>query len=431
MIKKGVQVMKRWITFLLCFITLISIAGCGLLQDVSDKKQEKKTIVGSKEESEVKAGFIFSSDSEDLGTKARIEGIRKMQKKTGLKDSQIVMAQSVTENNFSDTIQSMIEDGCVIIFSTDAAFEDEMIAAAKEQPDVEFCQEMGENAKSSKLSNMHNYYTRIYEAYYISGITAGMKLNDMLNEGDASLDSCAVGFVASEESAQTISCYSAFYIGVRQMNSQVGMKVRYVGESGDVDKDKEAANQLVAQGVTVMASFTSTNGVASVCAGHNIPVIGSEENVISAAPDDAITSAVTDWSVYYIYAVNACLKGEEIETDWCEGYKEGAVGISQLNDNNLVDGTLDQIASAESDLCSGKTKIFDTANFTVEGESIEEAVNHSKYKSYAGFVSEGEFHESERSSAPAFDLMIDGIEISEEDYVSMQQEALEEAQEDE
>lgn len=423
--------MKKWITVLLCLITLLSMVGCGLIPNSSDTKQTKKTTVGTKgEESGIKAGFIFSSDSSALDTKARMEGIREMQKQTGLKDSQVIIKEGVTKDNRGEAINNLIEEGCEIIFSTDAAFEDVLISAARKYPDVEFCQEMGENAKSSKLSNMHNYYTRIYEAYYVSGIAAGVKLNDMLNEGDASLDNCAVGFVAQEESAQTISCYSAFFIGLRQMNSQAEMKVRYVDAKGDIEKDQEAANQLVAQGVVLMSSFTSTNGVASVCAGHNIPVIGSETGILDVASDDGITSAVSDWSVYYTYAVNACMNGEQIDTDWCGGYKEGAVCITQLNDKHLVDGTLEQISSAESDLYNGKTKVFDTSKFTVDEESLEEAVGHSKYKSYAGFVSEGEFHESERSSAPAFDILIDGIEISEEDYVSMQQEALKEAEEE-
>lgn len=423
--------MKKWITVLLCLITLMSMVGCSALSDTSDTKKENKVITNKKtEETGLKAGFLFSGDSQALDTKARIEGIRKMQQQTGLEDAQVIIKEGVNKENRGETISGLIEEGCSIIFATDAEMEDVMIAAAKEHPNVQFCQEMGENAKSSKLSNMHNYYTRIFEAYYIGGIAAGIKLNNMLNEGDVSLEDCSVGFVASEESAQTISCYTAFFIGLREMNSQVGMKVRYVGTKGDAEKEKEAADQLVAQGVSLMACFTQTDAVASVCSDHDIPVVGCETGVLDVASDDAITSAATDWSVYYTYAVNACLNAQQIDTDWCGGYKEGAVCITQLNDKHLTEGTLDEIVRAESDLRSGKTRIFETSKFTIDDEPMEEAVGHSKYKSYAGYVSEGEFHESERSSAPAFDILIDGIEISEEDYISMQKEALEEASEE-
>ena len=30
---------------------------------------------------------------------------------------------------------------------------------------------------------MHNYFTTIYEARYVSGVVAGMKLNEMIEDG--------------------------------------------------------------------------------------------------------------------------------------------------------------------------------------------------------------------------------------------------------
>ena len=46
----------------------------------------------------------------------------------------------------------------------------------------------GYQAASSGLSNMHNYFDAIYEARYVSGVVAGMKLNEMIKNGDITAD---------------------------------------------------------------------------------------------------------------------------------------------------------------------------------------------------------------------------------------------------
>lgn len=58
----------------------------------------------------------------------------------------------------------------------------------------------------------------------------------------------------------------------------------------------------------MMAQYTYTTAVATVCAENDTPLIGNDINLISTAPKDALTSVISDWSVYYTYAVNKVLK---------------------------------------------------------------------------------------------------------------------------
>ena len=71
----------------------------------------------------------------------------------------------------------LVEKGCDIIFAENPNLESILEEAAKKYPDVQFCQESGKLAKKSGLSNFHNYDTRIYEAYHVAGLVAGVKLN--------------------------------------------------------------------------------------------------------------------------------------------------------------------------------------------------------------------------------------------------------------
>lgn len=84
----------------------------------------------------------------------------------------------------------------------------------------------------------------------------------------------------------------------------------------------------------MMAQYTYTTAVATVCAENDTPLIGNDVNLISTAPKDALTSVTSDWSKYYTYAVNKVLNGKEIAADWTAGYAEDAVVISQLNDEH-------------------------------------------------------------------------------------------------
>ena len=78
----------------------------------------------------------------------------------------------------------MAERGCNVVFADSFGHEDYMIEAAKEYPDVQFCHATGTKAHTENLPNYHNAFASIYEGRYLAGIAAGMKLNEMIANGD-------------------------------------------------------------------------------------------------------------------------------------------------------------------------------------------------------------------------------------------------------
>ena len=196
------------------------------------------------------------------------------------------------------------------------------------------------------------------------------------------------------------------------------MLVRYVGSTGVYDDDGEAAKQLAEAGAAFMCQYTATTAVAAVCAENDIPIIGNDVNVIDVAPSEALTSAKADWSIYYSYAVKNVIKGKAIATDWTGDYKDGSVILTQLNDQHLASGTVEKLKEVEKNLRSGKEKIFDTENFTVDGDSLEECIEEdTDFKQYKKNVKNGEYKESMKRSAPSMNFLIDGIEESTYDYL--------------
>lgn len=413
--------MRKHIAVIMALVMALSICGCGSSKSLFPENTGNKQQTKAADSGSLKVGYLLSSDGDAPDTVARVQGIRKMQEETGIADDQIIIAESVKKADCEKKASELVEKGCGIIFAENPDFESILEEAAKQNPDVQFCQEGGKLAKDSGLSNFHDYDTRIYEAYHVAGLVEGVKLNHLLDKGDITAEDCVIGFVAYDKNAKTTSCINAFYLGVERACSQSKVLVRYAGKRGVYDADGKAARQLIAAGVKMMAQYTYTTAVATVCAENDTPLIGNDVNLISTAPKDALTSVISDWSKYYTYAVDKVLNGKEIAADWTAGYAEDAVVISQLNDEHVADGTAAKVAELEKNLRAGNAKVFNTEKFTIDGSSLNTlATSNKKFKKYKKYIKNGNFRESMTQSKSIFDTFIDGITESTQDYLAEQ-----------
>ena len=86
--------------------------------------------------------------------------------------------------------------------------------------------------------------------------------------------------------------------------------------------------------------------------------------------------------------------------------------ISALGDS-CADGTAAKVAEVEAALKSGSLNVFDTAKFTVGGETVTSYLAIDTDGDWVGdtgeAISNGIFNESTLRSAPYFGLRIDGI----------------------
>ncbi len=409
--------MKKYIALLLALTMVFTMAGCGKKSAESSTSAESATHEKVKDD-RLKVGFILPAEDGAPDTEARIMAIRKMQKKTGLSDSQVFIQRNVGKEECPEEIKTLVKNGCQLIFALGARYEEAVIEAAAENTDVWFCLEGGRESIMSDLPNLHTFNSRIYEAYYAAGVIAGMELNNLLNKGKISPYDCRVGFVAYKDCAETNTCINAFYIGIQEACSQSTIDVRYVGKRGNYDADGEAARQLTASGVGMMCTYIYTSAAAAVCAEHGIPIIGNENNIIDTAPKHALTSTFTDWSYYYIEAVNAMTGGQVLDKDFCGGYKGGMVLLTQLNDAEISDGTAERLMEVEKKLRDGKVKVFKTDSFTIDDQPLETLIkNGGDYKKYKKYVKNGQLKEQSLMSSPIFDDLIDGITVKTENYL--------------
>ncbi|MFA9464950.1 MAG: BMP family ABC transporter substrate-binding protein [Velocimicrobium sp.] len=415
--------MKKGISLLL-ILTLIGsvLVGCGskttsdtAATDTKATTKEATEEEAASEESmdpDIKVGVIYVGDENEGYTEAHMKGIADMKAALGLSDDQVVEKTNIPEDETCyDAAIDLAEQGCNIIFANSFGHEDYMVQAAGEYPDVQFCHATGYQAAIMGLENMHNYFTAVYESRYVSGVVAGLKLNEMIANGDISADECKMGYVGAFPYAEVISGYTSFFLGVKSVCESATMEVQYTNSWADMALEKETAEALMADGCVLISQHADTTGAATACEAKKVPLVGYNVDMTSTAPDSALTSASINWAPYYTYAVQCVISGEAIDTDWSRGYEEGADCITALNENIVAEGTADKVTEVETAIKDGSLHVFDTATFTVAGSTIEDLISSDpdNYGKYADYVSDGYFHESELASAPAFDLKIDGI----------------------
>ena len=354
---------------------------------------------------DVKVGVIYIGDENEGYTAAHMAGIDEMQEALGLEDSQIIEKTLIGEDEgCADDAYDLADQGCQIVFANSFGHETYMLEAAAEYPDVQFCHATGYQAAMSGLSNMHNYFTSVYESRYVSGVVAGMKLNEMVEDGTITADQLKIGYVGAYPYAEVISGYTSFFLGARSVCPDATMEVKYTNSWASFDLEKECPEALIADGCVLISQHADTTGAPTACEAAGVPVVGYNISMIETAPTQALTSASINWGPYYTYAVQSVMDGTPIDTDWCKGYADGADKITELNTAAIAEGTEEKVAEVEAAIIDGSLKVFDTSTFTVDGETVE-----TYEKNGIEYISDGYFHESEFGSAPAFDLAIDGI----------------------
>ena len=379
------------------------LAGCGGTGKAADTAAQGEGAAAGASASDIKIGVIYIGDENEGYTYSHMKGIDDMMAELGLSDSQVIEKTNIPEGEECyDAAVDLAEQGCKMIFATSFGHEDYLLQAAAEYPDIQFFHATGYQAASSGLENFHNYFTKIYEARYVSGVVAGMKLKEMIDSGKITADKAKVGYVGAFPYAEVISGFTSFFLGVRSICESATMEVQYTNSWADMSMENEVATKLIQDGCVLISQHADTTGGPTACESLGVPCVGYNVDMTSVAPTCALTSASNNWGAYYSIAVKSFLNGETIPVDWAGGYKDGVVYITPLNSKAIAAGTEEKVKEIEQALADGSLHVFDVSTFTVDGKTLEDEL-----------VSDGYYHESEKVSAPSFAYIIDGITTQE------------------
>lgn len=348
--------MKKILVMLLSLCMLLTACTNPISSLFRKSRSEVPESTEQITDTNLKIGFILPFADDSPAGISKLSGIRKMQARTGLNDTNVMIKYNVKKDEVTENVDGLVDNGCTLLFVCDARYEEHIGNCANTYPDVTFLLEG--SSKTGLPANVYTYRNKLYEAYYVAGVIAGKKINELLNEGKIPVYDCRIGFVASRENEDSLVIANAFFKGVRENNSSATITTKYVGKTGNYDADASAVKALIDNGAGFICQYTTTTAAAAVCSENGVPFVGCDINMIDQAPGMALTSCVQDFSVYYTYAVEAFAKGDKIEKNWEGGYKEGAVLLSKLNDGILAGGSMTAVKEYEAKLRQG-TAVFD------------------------------------------------------------------------
>jgi basic membrane protein A len=365
-------------------------------------------------ETTVKAGFICLHDENSTYDLNFINAAKEACESMGV---EYVFKTGIPEGQEAyEAACELADAGCNFVFADSFGHEDYLIEAAKEFPDVQFSHATGTKAHTENLENFHNAFASIYEGRYLAGIAAGMKLNEMIDNGEISEDEAKIGYVGAYTYAEVISGYTSFLLGAQSVCPTATMEVTFTGSWYDETAEKEGANKLIEDGCVLISQHADSMGAPTACETAGVPNVSYNGSTESACPNTFIVSSRIDWAPYFEYAMGCIANGEEIATDWTGTLASGSVVLTDLG-SAAAEGTQEAIDAAKEELEAGTLHVFDTSTFTVGGETLESYMadvdTDANYEGDHEVVTDGYFNESGEGlrSAPYFDLQIDGIEL--------------------
>ena len=306
------------------------------------------------------------------------------------------------------------ESGCKGIFADSFGHEEYILRAAKEYPKIQFAHATGTLAHTEKLDNFHNVFAKIYEARYVTGIAAGMKLNEMIKNNEIKESEAKIGYVGAFPYAEVISGFTAFYLGAKSVCNSTTMKVRYTGSWYDEQLEKEAAEKLIDDDkCKIISQHADSQGAPNVCESKGVPnVYYNGEN--TQLTKSYLISQKINYKPFFKIFVEKTQKGTKMEYDYTGSLNDDSVIVYKAS-SIAASGTQAAVDKAIEDLKSNKTKVFDTSKFTVNGTKLtsykaDVDTDENSEKDTEAIFSDGCFHESELRSAPYFDIIIDGID---------------------
>jgi len=371
------------------------------------------TVSALAETPTLKVGFIFLHDENSTYDLNFINAAKEACAKLGVEP---VLKTGIAESeDCYNTAADLAADGCAIVFADSFGHEDYMIQAAKEYPEVQFCHATGTKAHTENLANYHNAFASIYQGRYLGGIAAGMKLNQLIEEGKITAEQAKLGYIGAYTYAEVISGYTSFFLGARSVCPTATMEVTFTGSWYDPALEQEGAIKLINDNCVVISEHADSMGAPTECEKANIPFVFYNGSAADACPNTYIVASRINWAPYFEYIINAVRSGEAIDVDWTGTIATESVLLTDLNEAAAAPGTAEAIAEAKAKLESGEIQVFDTATFTVNGEALTSYLadvdTDAAFTPDTEVIADGYFHESEYRSAPYFDIQIDGITL--------------------
>jgi simple sugar transport system substrate-binding protein len=290
---------RLWRLTALLLVLALAVAACGraappaeepVAEEHEHEEAEAEVPEVAPAEDKIKACYIYVGPIGDLGwTHAHDQGRLFVDEKFDWLET--VYVESVAEADSARFIDRfVVEEKCDVIFTTSFGYMDDTLAAAQKYPDTFFVHVSG----FKRAPNMATMMADFYQIYYLNGLMAG-----------ALSQSGKVGYVAAHPIPEVIRHINAFTLGVREVNPEATVSVRWLYSWYDPGKAREAAESMVAEGVDVLAFTEDSPAVVQVGEeytterGQPVYTFGHYSPMAQYGPNSMISGQLVNWGVIY------------------------------------------------------------------------------------------------------------------------------------
>jgi len=287
-----------------------------------------------------KAGFIYVGAPSDAGwTHAHDVGRLEVQKYFGGRVVTMYKEDVPEGPQCAQVITQLVNAGANIIFATSYGYQPELVAAAAKYPNVLFEQATG----TTVTKTLSEYYGAGEDGDYLSGMAAGAAAKGANNK---------IGFVVPYPIPECLREVDAFTMGAQLMDPKATVQAVWTNTWFAPATERQAAESLVADGVSVLADGQDSPTTGQVAEAHALKWTGYDSNQQSFAPNSWLTATTYNWGPYYIQEVKAAMNGTWKSQFWYGGLADGFVVMAPFG-KSVAQATRTAILAKEQQIIKG------------------------------------------------------------------------------
>lgn len=316
-------------------------------------------------EKKTKVGLILNGSREDRNWgQSHYEGLMACVDELNL---EVIYRESVPmDATCKQVIAELITLGCEVIICNSYEYGEWEIQMAEAYPDIYFFHATGVEVSD----NLATYFGRIYQMRYLSGIVAGLQT-----------ETGKIGYVAAFPIVEVNRGINAFTLGVRSVNPEATVYVKWSDSWTDDSVNEQAARELVEEhDIDVMAMHTDSCMPLQVAEEEGIWSIGYNFDNSKTYPNTYLTAPVWKWENFYEPHILACLQGKFVGKHYWEGVETGLVSLAPFTENvkpgiaEVVEAEMERLQSGTFDVFYGPIEDSQGNLRVAEGESMSDAV---------------------------------------------------------
>jgi basic membrane protein A len=317
------------------FAVVLLVLGLIVFAGVAGKQEAQAA------DKEIKVGFIYVSPVGDAGWSfAHNQARLAIEELPGVTTS---FVEAVPEGPDSERVMlNMARKGFDIIFATSFGYMDPMLKVARQFPKTVFMHCSGYKT----AENMGNYFGRMYQARYLSGMTAG-----------AMTKSNTLGYVAAFPIPEVIRGINAFTLGARAVNPDAQVRVVWTKTWYDPATEKEAAKSLLDVGADVIAQHQDSPGPQEAAQEKGVYSVGYNSDMSAFAPKAHLTAPIWNWGPLYKQIVQEVREGTWKSRSIWYGMKEGIIDLAPFGEM-VPQAARDRVMAKKQEIINGAAHVF-------------------------------------------------------------------------